>query len=53
MVGPDGLGVISDESLISNLGSLGLVLLLFFIGVEIHLKDLITSWKVSVIGTQI
>jgi CPA2 family monovalent cation:H+ antiporter-2 len=53
LVGPDGLGVIRDESLISNLGSLGLVLLLFFIGMEINIKELITNWKVSVIGTLI
>jgi len=51
LVGPFGFGIITDESLISNLGSLGLVLLLFFIGMEIHLPDLIGNWKVSVIGT--
>lgn len=51
LVGPNVLGIINDENLISNLGSLGLVLLLFFIGMEIHLKDLISNWKVSVIGT--
>ncbi len=51
LVGPFGLEFITNEALISNLGSLGLVLLLFFIGMEIHLPDLIASWKVSVIGT--
>lgn len=51
VVGPFGLGIVTDEVLISNLGSLGLVLLLFFIGMEIHLPDLIANWKVSVIGT--
>lgn len=53
LVGPYGFELIADESLISNLGSLGLVLLLFFIGMEIHLPDLIANWKVSVIGTLI
>ena len=53
LVGPNLLGLIEDEAIISNLGSLGLVLLLFFIGMEIHLKDLIGNWKVSVIGTLI
>lgn len=53
LVGPNILGLISDEALISNLGSLGLVLLLFFIGMEIQIKDLIANWKVSVIGTTI
>lgn len=51
IVGPHVLEVIKDENLISNLGSLGLVLLLFFIGMEIHLPNLIANWKVSVIGT--
>jgi CPA2 family monovalent cation:H+ antiporter-2 len=53
VVGPFGLGIVTDEVLITNLGSLGLVLLLFFIGMEIHLPDLIANWKVSVIGTLI
>lgn len=51
LVGPNGFAVVTDEGLITNLGSLGLVLLLFFIGMEIHLPDLITNWRVSVFGT--
>jgi CPA2 family monovalent cation:H+ antiporter-2 len=53
VVGPFGFGIVTDEVLISNLGSLGLVLLLFFIGMEIHLPDLIANWRVSVIGTMV
>ncbi len=53
IVGPSGFSFIADETLISNLGSLGLVLLLFFIGMEIHLPDLIANWRISVIGTTI
>ncbi|PWD98295.1 cation:proton antiporter domain-containing protein [Marinilabilia rubra] len=51
LVGPFGLKIIADEILITDLGSLGLVLLLFFVGMEIHLPNLVTNWKVSVIGT--
>lgn len=51
LVGPYGLEFIADEVIISSLGSLGLVLLLFFIGMEIHLPDLIGNWRVSVFGT--
>ncbi len=51
LVGPYGLGYVTDEALISNLGSLGLVLLLFFIGMEIRLPQLLNNWKVSIIGT--
>ena len=53
MVGPYGFKVVTDEILITNIGSLGLVLLLFFVGMEIHLPSLITNWKVSIIGTSI
>ena len=51
IVGPYGVGFVTNEELISNLGSLGLVLLLFFIGMEIRLPQLLNNWKVSIIGT--
>ncbi len=50
-IGPHGLGIVSDSELISSLGSLGLILLLFFIGMEISLEKLVANWKISVIGT--
>lgn len=51
LLGPNGFKVITEESIVTNLGSLGLVLLLFFIGMEISLPRLITNWRISVIGT--
>lgn len=51
LVGPSCFALVADEGLITNLGSLGLVLLLFFIGMEICLPDLIANWRVSVLGT--
>ena len=51
LLGPHGFKVVTDEDLISNLGSLGLVLLLFFIGMEISLSSLIANWRISIIGT--
>jgi CPA2 family monovalent cation:H+ antiporter-2 len=53
LMGPNGFQVITDESLISNLGSFGLVLLLFFIGMEISLPKLIANWRIPVLGTLI
>jgi CPA2 family monovalent cation:H+ antiporter-2 len=53
LMGPNGLQVLTDESLISNLGSFGLVLLLFFIGMEISLPKLIANWRIPVLGTLI
>jgi CPA2 family monovalent cation:H+ antiporter-2 len=51
VIGPHVLGLVSDSELISSLGSLGLILLLFFIGMEISLPKLVANWKVSVLGT--
>lgn len=52
ILGPSVTGIVSTESeLISSLGSLGLMLLLFFIGMEISLPKLVANWKFSVTGT--
>ncbi|MGB5849082.1 MAG: cation:proton antiporter [Ignavibacteriaceae bacterium] len=51
IIGPRGFELFTDEKLISNLGSFGLVLLLFFVGMEISLPKLISMWKISIIGT--
>lgn len=51
LVGPHMLGMVSDTEIITSFGDLGLILLLFFIGMEISLEKLIANWKISVIGT--
>lgn len=53
LMGPYGLRLITDESLISNMGSFGLVLLLFFIGMEISLPKIVANWRIPVLGTLI
>ncbi len=53
ILGPSVTNVIGDSALIDQLGSLGLVLLLFFIGMEISLPKLIGNWKFSLTGTLI
>ncbi len=53
LMGPHGLQLITDESLISNLGSFGLVLLMFFIGMEISLPKLLANWRIPILGTLI
>ncbi len=50
-LGPHGLAFITDESTLSHLGSLGVVLLLFFVGMEVSPKRLVSNWKVAIIGT--
>jgi len=51
IMGPHGLALITDEATLSRLGALGVVLLLFFIGMEVSPKRLISGWRISLIGT--
>ena len=51
IAGPHVLGLVSDEALLSRVGAIGVVMLLFFIGMEVSAKRLLASWRVAVIGT--
>jgi len=51
LIGPFFFGLIKNQELISNLGNFGIVLLLFFIGMEIKFESLLKNWKVALIGT--
>ncbi|MFT5370933.1 MAG: CPA2 family monovalent cation:H+ antiporter-2 [Lysobacterales bacterium] len=51
ILGPHGFALITDEVLLGRLGAIGVVLLLFFIGMEISPGKLVANWKVAVIGT--
>ena len=51
IIGPEVLGWIDNSDTIKNMGDMGLILLMFFVGMEINLSKLITNWRVSVLGT--
>lgn len=51
IIGPHGLALISDQLDLNRIGSIGVLLLLFFIGMEISLPRLVANWRVAVIGT--
>jgi CPA2 family monovalent cation:H+ antiporter-2 len=51
LIGPRGLGFISEGAILSQLGSVGVVLLLFFVGMEIQIQRLVEIWKIVVFGT--
>lgn len=51
MLGEDGFQILTDRAVISSMGEFGLILLLFFIGMEISLPDLLKNWKVPAFGT--
>ena len=50
LLGPGVFNLINEDSLISQIGSLGVVLLLFFIGMEMDIGNLLKGWKISVAG---
>lgn len=54
LIGDHGLGLLGgaiESETVRRLGELGIVLLLFFIGMEISLPDLVKQWRLAVIGT--
>lgn len=53
LLGNHGFEIITDDALISNLGASGLILLMFFIGMEVSIPKLLVTWRVSVFGTLI
>ncbi|MFC1619910.1 cation:proton antiporter [Candidatus Neomarinimicrobiota bacterium] len=52
-LGPFGIGLMKDVELIESLGEGGVILLLFFLGMEMSLPRLIANWRVAIIGTSI
>jgi len=51
LVGDSGFGLIQNSEIIQGIGELGLILLLFFVGMEISLPEFKQQWKISIIGT--
>ena len=49
VIGPSLLGLVSYTTLVSNLAHIGAIVLLFVIGLEFRLKDII-KWRYMVIG---
>jgi len=50
-VGPSGIGFVHDEALLEHMGELGVIMLMFFVGMEVSLPRLIMQWRISVLGT--
>jgi CPA2 family monovalent cation:H+ antiporter-2 len=50
LLGPSGIGVVYDKELISTLAELGVILLLFTIGLEFSLDDLKKLRKIVLVG---
>ncbi len=50
LVGPYGLGLITSREAIDTFGNIGIMLLLFTIGLEFSFRELLASWRTVVIG---
>ena len=53
LLGPHGIGFVQDTKLLDQFELVGLVFLLFFVGMEISLKELLKNWKIPFLGTTI
>ncbi|GAB1855655.1 cation:proton antiporter [Flavobacteriaceae bacterium MHTCC 0001] len=50
LVGQEGFGIIANTDYLHLMGEMGIILLLFFIGMEINLVNFLKQWKVAVFG---
>lgn len=51
LIGTSGLNLINDQAALSSIGSIGVMLLLFFVGMEMSLPKLLSNWRVAILGT--
>ena len=51
LLGPSIFGLISDQESLARAGEMGVVLLMFFVGMEVSPKQLAANWLVAGIGT--
>jgi CPA2 family monovalent cation:H+ antiporter-2 len=50
-LGEHGFDMFADKAQVEFLGELGIILLFFFIGMEISLPSFVNKWKVAILGT--
>lgn len=53
VLGPSGLGLVSNRDAISTLAEFGVLMLLFVVGIELDLRRFIQGWKVALFATVI
>ncbi len=51
LIGPGCLDLIENEENIKQMGEMGIILLFFFIGMEIDLNYFLKGWRIAVFGT--
>jgi CPA2 family monovalent cation:H+ antiporter-2 len=53
LLGPYAIGFVTETVLVEQFETVGLIFLLFFVGMEISLQELLKNWKIPVVGTLI
>ena len=53
LLGPFAFGLVTDTALVEQFETAGLIFLLFFVGMEISLQELLKNWKIPIVGTLI
>lgn len=51
ILGPSGLGFVENREYISLLAELGVILLLYFVGMELSLRSFRVIWKLAIVAT--
>lgn len=51
LLGPSGLGLISDRTQVGALAELGVLMLLYFVGMELSLRNFRRGWRIAVFST--
>ena len=51
VLGPSGFGLVEDRDQINLLAELGVLMLLFLIGLELSLRAFKTVWRIALLGT--
>ena len=53
VLGPHGLALLTDRATLSRIGEFGVLLLLFFVGMETHPRVLLEHWRITFVGTAV
>lgn len=51
LLGPHGLALLTERTTLSRIGEFGVLMLLFFIGMENNPRDLLSRWRITFVGT--
>jgi CPA2 family monovalent cation:H+ antiporter-2 len=53
LLGPFAFGFVTNTALVQQFETAGLIFLLFFVGMEISLQELLKNWRIPIVGTLI